>query len=228
MGGKLWIGVASVNRYDGYMVEPLRIETTGLHGGHPALDFVNTLDWRDRPAAEGGPEDMLVSYRALLAACRRLDIIGAATQAELERAALQQPAEATAVLAAAVELREALYRIAQAVRQGRTAKPADLEVLNRCLLRYPEGRVIAAANGGRLNWKSHGDGLELGSPLGAMARLGADLLVTADPASIRCCAGPGCGWLFHDTSPNKRRRWCSMESCGNRAKARRHYQKHKA
>jgi predicted RNA-binding Zn ribbon-like protein len=209
------------------MNETFRIVTTGLHGGHPALDFVNTLDWRDRPAAEGGPEDMLVSYVALLACWRRLEIIGAATETELAQRATAKPAEAAAVLAEAVELREALYRIAQAVRQGKTARPADLAVLNRCLLRYPEGRVIAAVSGGRLNWKAHGDGLELGSPLGAMARLGAELLVSAEPASIRCCAGPGCGWLFQDTSPNKRRRWCSMESCGNRAKARRHYQKHK-
>jgi predicted RNA-binding Zn ribbon-like protein len=210
------------------MGETLRIVTTGLHGGHPALDFVNTLDWRDRPAAEGGPDDMLVSYAALLACWRRLDIIGAAAQAELERAAVRQPMQAAVVLAEAIDLREALYRLAQAARQGMTAKPVDLDVLNRCLLRYPEGRVIAAVNGTRLGWKAHGDGLELGSPLGAMARLGAELLVSAEPASIRCCAGPGCGWLFHDTSPNKRRRWCSMESCGNRAKARRHYQKHKS
>lgn len=209
------------------MGEALRIDTTGLHGGHPALDFVNTLDWRDRPAADGGPDDMLVSYAALLACWRRLDIISAGTQAELERAAAHQPAQAAAALAEAIGLREALYRLAQAARQGKSAKAADLEVLNRCLLRYPEGRVIAVVNGARLGWKTHGDGLELGSPLGAMARLGAELLVTAEPASIRCCAGPGCGWLFHDTSPNKRRRWCSMESCGNRAKARRHYQKHK-
>jgi predicted RNA-binding Zn ribbon-like protein len=210
------------------MGETLRIVTTGLHGGHPALDFVNTLDWRDRPAAEGGPDDMLVSYAALLACWRRLDIIGAAAQAELERAAVRQPTQAAVVLAEAIDLREALYRLAQAARQGMSAKPVDLDVLNRCLLRYPEGRVIAAVNGARLGWKAHGDGLELGSPLGAMARLAADLLVSAEPASIRCCAGPGCGWLFHDTSPNKRRRWCSMESCGNRAKARRHYQKHRA
>lgn len=210
------------------MGEAFRIDTTGLHGGHPALDFVNTLDWRDRPAVEGGPDDMLVSYAALLACWRRLEIIGAATQAELQRAAVQQPVQAAAVLAEALDLREALYRLAQAARQSKTAKPADLDVLNRCLLRYPEGRVIAAVNGVRLGWKSHGDGLVLGSPLGAMARLGAELLVSAEPASIRCCAGPGCGWLFHDTSPNKRRRWCSMESCGNRAKARRHYQRHRA
>ena len=210
------------------MAEPLRILDYGLHGGHPALDFVNTLDWRDRPVAEGGPEDMLISYGALLAWCRRLGIIGAPTLAELERLTAGKAAQATAVLTEAIALREALYRLAQAARQGRTAKPADLETLNRILLRYPEGRVLAAVNGARLGWKAHGEGLELGSPLGAIARLGADLLVTAAPNSIRCCAGPDCGWLFHDTSPNKRRRWCSMESCGNRAKARRHYEKHKA
>ncbi len=210
------------------MATPLRIVTTGLHGGHPALDFVNTLDWRTRPGSEGGPEEMLVSYAALLAWYRRLGIVGASTQAELERQAALHPVRAEAVLSEALALREALHGLAQAVRLGKTVRAADLEVLNRCLLRYPEGRVIGAGPGARLVWKPHGDGLDLGSPLGAIARLGADLLVTAEPTSIRCCAGPGCGWLFHDTSPNKRRRWCSMESCGNRAKARRHYQRQKA
>lgn len=229
MGRKLGIGAGPVNRYDGYMGETLRIATTGLHGGHPALDFVNTLDWRDRPAAEGGPEDMLVSYDALLACWRRLDIIGAGTETELKRQADRHPGEAAEVLGEALELREALHRMAHAMQRGKAARPADLDALNRCLLRYPEARVIATVSGGaRLGWKAHGDGLQLGSPLGAMARLGADLLVSAEPASIRCCAGPGCGWLFQDTSPNKRRRWCSMESCGNRAKARRHYHKHKS
>jgi predicted RNA-binding Zn ribbon-like protein len=32
-----------------------------------------------------------------------------------------------------------------------------------------------------------------------------------------------CGWLFMDDSKNGSRRWCSMRSCGNRAKAQRHY-----
>lgn len=210
------------------MATPLRIVTTGLHGGHPALDFVNTLDWRTRPRDEGGAEEMLVSYTALLAWCRRLGIVGAATHVELERQAVLHPVRADAVLAEALALREALHGLAQAMRLGKVARTADIEVLNGALLHYPEGRVIAAAPGARLVWKPHGDGLELGSPLGAIARLGADLLVTAEPNSIRCCAGPDCGWLFHDTSPNKRRRWCSMESCGNRAKARRHYQRHRA
>ena len=36
-----------------------------------------------------------------------------------------------------------------------------------------------------------------------------------------------CLWLFVDASKSGTRRWCDMASCGNRAKARRHYLKTK-
>lgn len=42
-------------------------------------------------------------------------------------------------------------------------------------------------------------------------------------ARVKLCPGENCGWLFLDETKNSRRRWCSMESCGNRAKAARHY-----
>jgi hypothetical protein len=42
---------------------------------------------------------------------------------------------------------------------------------------------------------------------------------------VRRCANPECGWLFLDDSRAGKRRWCSMSSCGNRARARRHYHK---
>lgn len=42
---------------------------------------------------------------------------------------------------------------------------------------------------------------------------------------LKCCPGDDCGWLFIDETGNGRRRWCSMESCGNRTKARRHYRR---
>ncbi|MGH1554964.1 CGNR zinc finger domain-containing protein, partial [Streptomyces sp. L7] len=35
---------------------------------------------------------------------------------------------------------------------------------------------------------------------------------------VRDCAGPTCGALFLDTSRPGNRRWCSMGTCGNRAK----------
>ncbi|MCA9894213.1 MAG: CGNR zinc finger domain-containing protein [Anaerolineae bacterium] len=41
----------------------------------------------------------------------------------------------------------------------------------------------------------------------------------------QCANVRDCGWLFLDTSRSGKRRWCSMETCGNRAKAKRHYQR---
>ena len=39
---------------------------------------------------------------------------------------------------------------------------------------------------------------------------------------------PGCRWLFFDTSRNRSRRWCSMQTCGGRDKALRHYHRTRA
>lgn len=45
------------------------------------------------------------------------------------------------------------------------------------------------------------------------------------PGRVRSCAHDDCVLWFLDTSKSGRRRWCSMETCGNRAKAKRHYQR---
>lgn len=52
-------------------------------------------------------------------------------------------------------------------------------------------------------------------------------LLSAAPDRIRGCSGHGCILHFFDTSRNGTRRWCSMASCGNRAKASRHYARSK-
>jgi predicted RNA-binding Zn ribbon-like protein len=44
---------------------------------------------------------------------------------------------------------------------------------------------------------------------------------------IRGCANPECVLWFYDVSKNGRRRWCSMEGCGNRAKAARFQERHR-
>ncbi len=59
-----------------------------------------------------------------------------------------------------------------------------------------------------------GAGLEL--PLHAVAWSAAQLLTSADAGAVHACPGDGCGWLFIDR--RGRRRWCTMQVCGNRAK----------
>ncbi|SLN33739.1 CGNR zinc finger domain-containing protein [Ruegeria meonggei] len=40
---------------------------------------------------------------------------------------------------------------------------------------------------------------------------------------VKKCPGSECGWLFIDETKNGRRKWCTMETCGNRAKSARNY-----
>jgi predicted RNA-binding Zn ribbon-like protein len=58
--------------------------------------------------------------------------------------------------------------------------------------------------------------------LGLVARDAARMLGTAERARVRICASETCSARFYDRSRGGRRRWCSMQGCGNVAKARRH------
>ena len=43
---------------------------------------------------------------------------------------------------------------------------------------------------------------------------------------MKACKAEDCRWAFLDTSKNRSRAWCSMESCGNRAKVSAYRQRH--
>jgi hypothetical protein len=57
----------------------------------------------------------------------------------------------------------------------------------------------------------------------ARAVLAWDRMRESLPGRIRLCANPQCTLFFVDRSRNNGARWCSMATCGNRMKARRHY-----
>jgi predicted RNA-binding Zn ribbon-like protein len=65
----------------------------------------------------------------------------------------------------------------------------------------------------------------LDRPLHPVVWSAADLLTSGQLVHVRSCADARCRWLFLDSSPTGRRRWCSMKECGNRAKVRRHYRR---
>jgi predicted RNA-binding Zn ribbon-like protein len=62
-------------------------------------------------------------------------------------------------------------------------------------------------------------------PLVLIAETVVDLLTQKDLSLIKNCSDPLCTLLFYDESKNHTRRWCSMNRCGNRAKAAIHYKK---
>jgi predicted RNA-binding Zn ribbon-like protein len=81
----------------------------------------------------------------------------------------------------------------------------------------------ASQSPGTFAWGWASEPPDLRAPLWPVARSAADLLTSSDLAALRLCAADTCAWLFLDTSRNGSRRWCSMRTCGNRAKARRHH-----
>jgi len=72
--------------------------------------------------------------------------------------------------------------------------------------------VHPLAASGQRSWAVPITGPEL---LSTVARDAIELLTGPMAARIRQCAGQTCSLIFVDTSPPGRRRWCSMERCGN-------------
>jgi len=64
-----------------------------------------------------------------------------------------------------------------------------------------------------------------GRSAAARAVLAWDALAKAGPGRLRPCANPECRLFLIDHSKPNSARWCSMAVCGNRMKARRHYQR---
>ena len=67
--------------------------------------------------------------------------------------------------------------------------------------------------------------LPLGRATAAKAVLTWDALRTDSSGRLRPCANPDCQLFLIDHSKPNSARWCSMAVCGNRMKARRHYQR---
>lgn len=67
--------------------------------------------------------------------------------------------------------------------------------------------------------------LPAGRTAAARAVLAWDKLRTDNPGRLRACANPECRLFLIDHSKPNSARWCSMAVCGNRMKARRHYQR---
>jgi predicted RNA-binding Zn ribbon-like protein len=118
-------------------------------------------------------------------------------------------------LAEARAVREAVYRTAKALLGGEPPTGADEEIINRAAAAAPpvprmqRNAVLLAA--------ARPD--PAASALSAVARDAIGLFTTTDARRMRECASPECGLLFLDLSRPGRRRWCSSNACGGKARA---------
>lgn len=193
-----------------------------LSGGALCLDFVNTLS--DRTAE---PDEHLRTYGDLLEFARQAGALSNTEVAELAAQAEADPDYGERTTARAVRTREALYRIFRAIADESVPRDEDLESFNSVLVEgLAQARLIREGNSYRWSWA--GDCSCLERPLWQIAHSAADLLASGRLDRVRVCDSETCQWLFLDESRNRSRRWCDMATCGNRAKARRHYERARA
>ncbi|QEU89601.1 CGNR zinc finger domain-containing protein [Streptomyces kanamyceticus] len=120
-----------------------------------------------------------------------------------------------AQVADARRLRDALFQVATARALDEPAPSEDIAVLNEAAARPPLTPVIDPD--GMRGWAGTADGTRL---LATVAHDAVELLTGPYAHRIRTCAADNCALLYVDTSRPGRRRWCSMEHCGNRHKVR--------
>lgn len=195
-------------------------DTFDLGAGALCLDFINTLEWR----LSEDPKENLNDYADLLRWGKAAGTMPSDGVEKIHQITESNLEKAEAVYTFAIRLREAIYQIVDGHLEGREADKDDLTLLNDALSgSLSHLRIKPSPPGFAWAWPVNADDLD--QLLWPVVRSAAELLVSDDLDRLGQCADDrGCGYLFIDTSRNRSRRWCSMESCGNRAKVRRHYQ----
>src|ERR1700722_7532402 len=194
-----------------------------LSGGHPALDFVNTLDNR---FALDGPVELLRGYADLLAFVQQSGLLSAHQTRLLDAAA--KKGGAARVLQSARELRDAIAAALYSALDGRTPAPEHLRTLeshflhasrHRQLRWRPASKQSAVRYGAEWVWGRSETDLEL--PVWMLAPSAAALMTSPSVDRWRAGGRVACRCLLLAASKNPPRRWCDMKICGNRMKARR-------
>jgi len=190
-----------------------------LSGGQLALDFANTVSYRFEKGIERLP-----NFRELVRFGTSTGVISPSAMAQLSVRAAQSPELAERALQEAIHLRETLFTVFQAIAEAREVPAKALTKLNIAAQSCAaNGRLVGV--GERFEWQWEGMDVYLDSVLWPVTRAAVDLLLSDELKNLRICASEKCGWLFLDKTKNHRRRWCDMKTCGNRVKARRHYER---
>lgn len=194
--------------------------------GHQAalddgLDFVNTLGNNSGGSTEHLPdiesavhwfdEHQLLHRRMVNEQLRRYESDEAARERQMRQIRV---------------LRRALRELLDATVEHRPASDKALREVNRALRIQYVYELVPAPDGCSLDHRHEGDPIR-----GALARLAESIareLTQPDVDRLRVCANEDCRWVFHDSSPAGRRKWCDMSTCGNRAKVARHRERKKA
>lgn len=170
-----------------------------LVGGRPALDLVATFGRRHAEGLERIPDpDALARW-----------LVAAGVLAGVPRVGEPE-------LGLARRLREAIAALVRSTIAGRPADEAAVATVNAVaqqsdlpprLVADPDGRLAGPPVSGAAT-----------AALAGIARDAVRLLGGPQASRIKECEHPDCSLVFLDETQSGRRRWCSMERCGNLVK----------
>ncbi|MDE1178614.1 MAG: ABATE domain-containing protein [Edaphobacter sp.] len=166
---------------------------------HPVLDLLNTVFIPEATAVDALQSDADVLYW--------LEEAGMAPSQTpaLPRGALVQ---------AAHELRSIIRALVERRKAGKRLDLGPLNTILRNAASYPQ----LAGAGASLRLERHRPAQAAEDVLAPVAEAAAEFLATADFDLVRPCEGKDCILWFYDRTKSHRRRWCSMQVCGNRHK----------
>jgi predicted RNA-binding Zn ribbon-like protein len=174
-----------------------------------ALDFANSVG-------------KLQGYDDLLTWSQQADQIGPVSRRHLSAGSERAKAEAfkeSQVLGANLST---LFR---AAARHQKLPQAALDHLNSLVHKTAAWRQISTCEdddqGRRISCGWDFKGAPPAALLGPIVWRAVELLETGPLDRVKECPADDCGWLFLDTSKNRSRQWCSMQTCGNVSKVRR-------
>jgi predicted RNA-binding Zn ribbon-like protein len=202
------------------------IDSHAIPHGHQVsldtgLEFINTLElsrgsWLEHLAVPQAALSWLIENSLLHPDAMRTEL------ARIE----DDPAYGQKLLTKVRRVRTAMHELVQASVERRPPARADLTEVNRVLRTQYVTILVPSTDGVTMGHRHEGDPID-----GAMARLTESIARYLGEGKIdrlRVCANDSCAWTFFDSSRTGRRKWCDMNTCGNRAKAARHRERHRS
>ena len=197
------------------MKEPFLTRKKPWIGGHPSLQFVNTLDWRFR---KEGPKEHLRYYGDLLLFAKETGALSSEL-ADFLAVNVTSDNRRDWALSVAKEIRE---DIANACYASLEQPPSTHNARMLSLWASVAKDVFKwfGEQGPNCDWvaeASKQQGVEL--PLWKMSLMAERFVKSPDFAKIKACKNQECRRLFLDESKNRSRNWCDMDRCGSRLKS---------
>jgi predicted RNA-binding Zn ribbon-like protein len=169
--------------------------------GHPALDFLNTRIRVDDSLVDllRSDEDVLLWFK----------------QAGFSTLTIDGEPKPLNLLRSARTLRESIRSLIESRKVGRRGDPSLLNKFLAAGCGYPQ---LVWSKPNKLRIETVRQQKSAGSIFVPVAEAAVDLLTTGDFDLVKRCEEQTCVRWFFDQTKSHRRRWCSMELCGNRHK----------